>query len=58
MHDTFAPILGEFYVIYMDDFPIYSESQDEHVKDLQQVLSLCREAKLYAKLSKCGLLEA
>ena len=57
MNDTFAPFLGKFVVIYMDDILVYSKSQDEHVKHLHQVLSLLREAKPYAKLSKCDFLK-
>lgn len=45
-----------FVLVYLDDILIYSNSQEEHVQHLKQVLQLLRINKLYAKLSKCEFL--
>lgn len=57
MNDSFAPFFGKSVVVYMDDILIYSKSQGEHGEHLRQVLSLMRDFKLYAKLSKCDFLK-
>ena len=39
--------------MFIDDILIYSKSEDDHAKHLRIVLSVLKEKKLYAKLSKC-----
>ena len=58
INDGIAPFLGKVIVIYnMDNILIYSKIQEEHTEHLRQVLSLLRDSKLYAKLSKCDFLK-
>ncbi len=52
MNSIFAP-LSKFVLVYLDDVLIFSQSPEEHVAHLKQVLGLLRQHKLYAKLSKC-----
>ena len=53
MNKVFAPVIGKFVVIYMDDILVYSKTPEEHVLHLREVFKLLRDAKLYVKLSKC-----
>lgn len=39
--------------MYLDDILIYSETMEEHVKLLWQVLRKILDTKLYVRLSKC-----
>ena len=39
--------------VYVDDILIYSRDPIEHLSHIWHVLLLLREARLYAKLSKC-----
>ena len=39
--------------MYIDDILIFSGTEEEHLKHLEQVLKILREHKLYAKLKKC-----
>lgn len=53
MHDIFAPYIGNFVLVYLDDILIFSKIPEEHGKHLRLVIDLLRERKLYAKLSTC-----
>ncbi|XP_040374086.1 uncharacterized protein LOC121052704 [Rosa chinensis] len=50
---VFCPYLDRFVIVFIDDILVYSESDELHIKHLKLVLRTLREAKLYAKLSKC-----
>jgi transposase InsO family protein len=49
----FHDILGVFVVVYLDDFLIFSKSEEEHIAHVREVLQRLRDARLFAKLSKC-----
>jgi hypothetical protein len=53
MHCIFRPYIDQFVVIFIDDILVYSKDIQEHVEHLWMVLEKLREAKLYAKFSKC-----
>ncbi|KAJ9520936.1 hypothetical protein QJQ45_014130 [Haematococcus lacustris] len=53
MNDIFRQELDDHVIVYLDDILIFSRTHEEHAKHLDRVLSLLRQHKLYAKLSKC-----
>lgn len=53
MNDVLRPYLDKFVLVYLDDILIYSKTEEEHKEHLGLVLKALREAKLYAKASKC-----
>lgn len=53
MNDALRDFLGKFVVVYLDDIVIYSDSDEEHEKHLEQVFETLRKHELYAKPSKC-----
>jgi hypothetical protein len=53
MNKIFAPCIGKFVHVYLDDIIIMSRSPEEHLTQLRLVLDLLDKHKLYAKLSKC-----
>ena len=53
MHKVFQPYLDQFFVVFVDDILIYSQSEWEHEHHLRIVLQLLRDHQLYAKFSKC-----
>ena len=44
---------GWFCLIYLDNLLVFSNSLEEHIDHLDQVLQKLAEQKLYAKLTKC-----
>ena len=53
MHRVFQPYLDPFFMVFVDDILIYSQSEEEHEDHLRIVLQALRDHQLYAKFSKC-----
>ena len=53
MNTVFKDELGRFVLVFLDDILIFSRTKEEHLAHLRAVLTRLREAKLYAKPSKC-----
>lgn len=53
MNHYLRKYLGKFVLVYLDDILIYSNTREEHLEHIQQVLQTLREKTLYAKGSKC-----
>ncbi|GKV33019.1 hypothetical protein SLEP1_g41575 [Rubroshorea leprosula] len=54
MNKVVHPFLDKFVVVYLDDIVVYSETLEEHVQHLRQVLQVLRENELYVKQEKCS----
>ncbi|KAJ9508757.1 hypothetical protein QJQ45_028059 [Haematococcus lacustris] len=53
MNTVFKPLINKSVLVYIDDILVMSNSPEEHLVHLREVLQLMREHKLYAKMSKC-----
>ena len=53
MQTVFKDQLYIFVLVYIDDILIFSSTEEEHLKHIEQVLKILREYNLYAKLKKC-----
>ncbi|KAJ1578183.1 hypothetical protein NDA12_006979 [Ustilago hordei] len=53
INDIFQDIIGVYVVVYLDDFLIFSDTEEVHVKHVTEVLTCLRSNRLFAKLSKC-----
>ena len=53
LYRVFQPYLDQFFVVFMDDILIYSQSEWEHAYHLKIVLQLLRDHQLKAKFNKC-----
>lgn len=53
MNTVLGAYLDDFVVVYLDDILIFSKTKEEHEQHVRQVLQRLREAKVYAKISKC-----
>ena len=52
MNHIFAPYLGVFVYVYLDDIIIFSDSIEEHVNHVKLVFDILRKEKLYLGPSK------
>lgn len=53
IHEALKGLIDLICVTYIDDILIFSNSYEQHVKDVRNVLERLRKASLYVKLSKC-----
>ncbi|SOV09593.1 uncharacterized protein UDID_19021 [Ustilago sp. UG-2017a] len=53
INDIFRDIIGVYVVVYLDDFLIFSDTEELHVKHVTEALTRLRSNRLFAKLSKC-----
>jgi hypothetical protein len=53
MDDILRPFTNSFVVVYLDDILIFSQTWEEHLHHIRQVLQTLRQHKLCANLEKC-----
>lgn len=54
MNTTLAPLLRKCVLVFFDDILIYSNSYEEHLSHVAQVLELLHKDQWKVKLSKCS----
>ena len=55
MNQVFRPFNGHFSVVYFGDILVDSQSEDEHLVYITQVMKTLEEDKLYRNLKNCTL---
>ncbi|KAK3549103.1 hypothetical protein QTP70_031898 [Hemibagrus guttatus] len=53
INEVFQDLLGKGVIAYIDDILVYSTSMEEHVRQVQEVLTRLQRHHLYVKLEKC-----
>ena len=53
VNNVFHDFIDEFLCVYIDDILIFSETEADHRRHLEQVLQRMQEHKLHARLAKC-----
>ena len=53
MNALFYDWLDKFVIVYLDDILIYSQTLEQHIQHVHQVLGRLTNAKWYCKLKKC-----
>ncbi|WOG95777.1 hypothetical protein DCAR_0415105 [Daucus carota subsp. sativus] len=54
MNHVFKPLLRKCILVFFDDILIYSPTWEDHLKHLQEVLTLMKTHTLHANLKKCS----
>ena len=57
MDEVLKPLLGNFFVAYLDDNLNFSRSKEEHLDHVRKVLQWLKEEKLLINLKKCTFLQ-
>ncbi|KAJ9532418.1 hypothetical protein QJQ45_010564 [Haematococcus lacustris] len=57
MNQAFATVIDRCALVYLDDILIMSKSIQEHLSHLREIISLLRQHKYFAKLSKCEFMK-
>lgn len=52
-----CPWIGKIYHIYLDDIIVWSNSIEEHIKNVETILTALKEACLYCNLKKTHLFQ-
>jgi hypothetical protein len=53
INDIFADLIDVSVVCYLDDILIYSRNEEDHKRDVREVLRRLQKHKLYARADKC-----
>ena len=57
INDVASDYLDDFVLIFFNDILIYSRIVEIHAEHLGKVLEALRQHRLYAKASKCSIME-
>src|SRR4051794_8658670 len=56
MQSVLKDQLNKFCMVYIDDIIIFSNTIEEHIEHVKEVLTALHKHKFYAKLTKCQFL--
>ena len=57
MNDVLSDYLDDFVLVFLDDILVYSRTVEIHAEHLGKVLKALLRHRLYAKASKCSIME-
>jgi hypothetical protein len=57
MNEVLKEFIGKFVIVYLDDILIYSQTREEHLRDIKMVLSTLQMNKLLINLKKCSFMK-
>ncbi|KAH9315271.1 hypothetical protein KI387_023898 [Taxus chinensis] len=57
MNEVLKSFTGKFFIVYLDDILVFSQSREEHLLHLRMVLNKLQEEKLLINVKKCSFLQ-
>lgn len=57
MNEMLKEFIGKFVIMYLDDILIFSETKEEHFRQVRSVLEKLQQNKLLINLKKCTFLQ-
>ena len=57
MNHVLSTVLGEKALVYLDDIVVFSDTPENHLINLREVLTLLKKAGLKIKLQKCKFMK-
>ena len=57
MNDVLSDYLDDFVLVFLDNILVYSRTVEIHAEHLGKVLEVLCRHRLYAKTSKCNIIE-
>jgi hypothetical protein len=58
MNRVFSPMFNDFLIAYLDDIVIYSKTEEDHRRHVEQVFETLLEHRLFVKPSKCEVMQS
>ena len=53
MNEVLKYFIGKFFIVYLDDILIFSQTKEDHLRHLKYVLDRLRKEKLLMNVKKC-----
>ena len=57
MNEVLKDFMGKFAIVYLDDILIFSQTEEEHLRNLRYVLDRLRKEKLLVNMKKCTFMQ-
>ena len=57
MNEVLKEFIKNFVIVYLDDILVFSQTREEHLRNLQYVMKKLQEEKLLINLQKCAIMQ-
>ena len=58
MNEVLKEFIGKFFIVYLDDILIFSQTREEHLRHLKYVVERLQQEKLLINMKKCSFMKS